>query len=446
MFEDNVYEIFDKLKEGIVIVNKKGVVTYLNAAAAKLDDVDMDIAKGRELLQLYPSLNAESSTLLKVLKTREPLVNFKQSYLNYCGEKIESLNSTYPLFKNNRLVGAIDISIRLDQLIEYNTDNASSNDKNSKTTKIKKGYDFIDIIGKNSSFLKAKERAVKAARTSSPVLIYGETGTGKELFVQAVHNNSSRAQGPFIAQNCAAIPEGLLEGLLFGTSKGSFTGAKDHKGLFEEAHGGTLYLDELNSMPLELQAKLLRVIQEGILRKLGDVEDRAVDVRIIATVNEEPEALVEKGLLRKDLFYRLNVVRIDIPPLRDRKEDIPVLLKHFLSEYNHSFHGEVQGFDEKAMEIILNWDWPGNIRELKHFVEGIFNERKSGLLGYGDIKNYFKGENIRGMLNLEKRLNRAEMQWIKEALILSRYNVSKAAELLELPRQTLQYKIKKYGL
>jgi arginine utilization regulatory protein len=306
-------------------------------------------------------------------------------------------------------------------------------------------FTFEDIIGNSSSLLKCKEIAVKASRTASPILIYGETGTGKELFVQAIHNSSTRSGKPFIAQNCAAIPSSLLEAILFGTIKGGFTGAEDRKGLFELADGGTLYLDELNSMPIELQGKILRVLQEGNIRRVGSTIVKSVNVRVIASLNELPEVLLENEKLRRDLYYRLNVVRINIPGLRERKEDIPVLIDFFINKFNKSFNGNVSGIDEDALGKLILWNWEGNIRELEHVIEGLFNLRLQGRITLKDLKEVGLEKPIK-MVPLNEKLKELERGYILEALIISKFNVSRAAELLRIPRQTLQSKMKRLNI
>lgn len=306
-------------------------------------------------------------------------------------------------------------------------------------------YTFDNIVGKSQPILKVKEIAIKASKTNSPVLVYGETGTGKELFVQAIHNNSDRKNNTFIAQNCAAIPENLLESMFFGTSKGGFTGADNSKGLFEMADGGTLYLDELNSMPLEFQGKLLRVLQDGIITKIGDTTIKKVDVRIIASLNERPEMLVKDKLLRKDLFYRLNVVRIDLPALKERKEDISMLIELFIDKFNVEFNADVIGIDEEAFQGIIKCDWEGNVRQLEHVIESAFNLKQKGILTKEEFKIYDVKLND-NRKSLKEKLHESECMYIKEALIINKNNISKAAKYLEIPRQTLQYKIKKLKL
>lgn len=322
-------------------------------------------------------------------------------------------------------------------------------------------FQFTDIITQNEEMERVKEQAMKAAGTSSPVLIYGETGTGKELLVQSIHNASPRKEEPFIAQNCAALPPTLLEGILFGTVKGSFTGAEDRKGLFELANGGTLFLDEINSMPLELQAKLLRVLQDGHVRRVGGANVFPVDVRLIAATNEDPLHAVESNRLRSDLYYRINVVSFHIPPLRERKEDIPLLVDSFIKKYNYRFQQLVVGVDERVENVFRDHDWPGNVRELEHVIEAAMNmvdgdviqpehlpphflERTRGrkLPQHKEMGNAQSGE-IRPLRDAVEAL---ESNLIRSALEKTDGNVKQAAKLLNIPRQTLQYKMEKYKL
>ena len=228
---------------------------------------------------------------------------------------------------------------------------------------------FDSIIGKDDELRRQIEVAKKAARCNAPVMIYGETGTGKELFARAIHNFSGRKEYVFLGQNCSAIPASLFEGIFFGTQRGAYTGALTSDGIFQQANHGTILLDELNSMPLHLQSKLLRVIQDGCIRKIGGYVEEAVDVRIITAVNEDPELLVEKGLLRADLFYRLNVIRIDIPSLENHKDDIPEYVKYFIDKANRKHSKEIKGISDNAMKVLIERDYPGNIRQLEHLIE-----------------------------------------------------------------------------
>jgi arginine utilization regulatory protein len=297
-------------------------------------------------------------------------------------------------------------------------------------------YHFDDIIGSSKSLKDLLARAVLAAHTDSPILVVGETGTGKELLVQAIHNESLRRGKPFVPQNCAALPESLLDAILFGSVRGSFTGAQDRPGLFELAHGGTLFLDELNAMPRQLQAKLLRVLESGELRRLGDTKSRRVDVRIIVAMSGNPEKY-----LRPDLFYRLNVVTLTLPPLRERKGDIPLLCRHFLERFNEKLGTRVRGVSDAAMVRLEAWNWPGNVRELSNVLEGILNFRSKGQITVGDLPDYLLSAPIH---SLRRQLEIYEREAILRAMEQSGGNISGAARRLQIPRQTLQRKLHKY--
>jgi len=303
-------------------------------------------------------------------------------------------------------------------------------------------YSFEDIIGNSKEIKKVKELAMKVCNSKSPIFVYGDTGTGKELIVQAIHNSSRRKKKTFIAQNCAAIPENLLESIFFGVGKGGFTGAIESEGLFEAAHGGTLYLDELNSMDIIFQGKFLRVIQEGEFRRIGETNTRKTDIRIIASVNEDPDFLVKSNKLRKDLYYRLNVIRINMPELNARKEDIPLLVETFIEKHNERLGTSISGIDSYALELLMKKDYDGNIRELEHIIEGALNYKRHGIIEASDLQLKSTIEN----LSLKERLENMEIKYIKEALIIHSNNVSKASKFLDIPRQTLQYKISKYNI
>jgi arginine utilization regulatory protein len=290
------------------------------------------------------------------------------------------------------------------------------------------------------------------------VLIFGETGTGKELFAQSIHNESSRKHKPLIAQNCAALPESLLEGILFGTVKGSFTGAINRPGLFEQANGGTLLLDEINSMGQQLQAKLLRVLQEGYVRRVGGLEEVPIDVRIIATTNEGHTDILQKGIIRKDLYYRLNVISVNIPSLRERKSDIPILMDHFIKKYNNILQKDVWYCSNEVKEAFLHYGWPGNVRELENVIESAINMIEKGhILKPEHISRdmydvFFKPNknkyslHINEKQSLDRVLEEVERSLILEALKESENNISRSSEKLGIKRQTLQHKLRKYGI
>jgi arginine utilization regulatory protein len=323
-------------------------------------------------------------------------------------------------------------------------------------------YRFEDIITKNVDMLENIKKAQLIADSSSAVMIYGETGTGKELFVQSIHNYSPRRNKPFIAQNCAALPENLFESLLFGAVKGAYTGAEDRAGLFELADGGTLFLDEINSMSINLQAKLLRVLQDGFIRRIGDTKDKKVNVRVITAMNVNPVDALRNRQIREDLFYRLNVNSVKLTPLRSRKEDIPILVDHFIHKYNKQFDCSVQGIEQEVELLFLLYSWPGNVRELQHVIEAAMNIVKQGRIAIKHLPVYLndaitnaevedndygaEAGDVDTIKKMAEMMDVMERKMIEEALKRSGGNVSKASKLVGMPRQTLQYKITKLGI
>lgn len=450
--------ILKTIDEGIHVVDANGMTIFYNSVAASLDGLTPEEVHKYHVLDAFPSLTRETSTLLKVIQTGKPIYNQHQAYTNRKGKQIDTVNSTLPLWLDGELIGAVEIAKDIskikqlsDQLLDLQAKIKNKKKKTNKRTF--SSYQFTDILTVDPALKSVKTQCYKASRTNSPIMIYGETGTGKEMFVQAIHNESPRANKPFVVQNCAAIPGPLLEGILFGTAKGSFTGAVDRAGVFELADGGTLFLDEINSMPIELQAKLLRAVQEGVVQRIGSSASRKVDVRIISALNETPEKCLSEGLVRQDLFFRLNVVFIELPPLRDRKQDIIYLSSHFIKELNASFNKEVTGLTQEAEQFLHHYDWPGNIRELKHAIEHSMNFAETNtLIGIDLLPKHIRSSsgNVReneppkhsAIPPLREALNNYEQQIIQMALKETSGNIQQAAKILQVPRQTLQYKIR----
>lgn len=450
------------IEEGIHIINDKGKTIVYNSAMSEIEGLDPDQVIDNYILDIFPSLTKETSTLLKALLTGEVTKKHKQSYLNLKGKKVSSINTTFPIIDNDKIIGAIEIAKNItnvshlsEQIIQLQQRLIKPN-KNFNKIEKKPYYTFDNIIGSDKELIRAISFAKKACKTSSSVLIYGETGTGKELFAQSIHYGSNRRDNQFIAQNCAALPETLLEGILFGTTKGGFTDAIDRPGLFEQAHGGTLFLDEINSMSLSLQAKLLRVLQEGYVRRVGGLKEIPVNVRIIAATNEDPMKLIEDGKLRKDLYYRINVISISIPSLRKRQRDIPILIDYFIRHYNTKLNKDVWMMSEDLQEAFMEYSWPGNVRELQNFIEASMNMiidehviKKEHMPPYVEdliFKNNIISKNIEfdeiGSLN--EYLDCLEKDIILKYLRKNKDNISKTSRDLGISRQNLQYKLKKY--
>jgi len=307
-------------------------------------------------------------------------------------------------------------------------------------------YDFHHLVGRSPSMQKIYDLIERISDSSSNVLIYGESGTGKELVAKAIHYNGFRKEGPLIAVNCAAIPETLLESELFGYKKGAFTDAKmDKKGLIFEANEGTLFLDEITEMSPTLQAKLLRVIEEREVRPLGDTNSYPVDMRIICTTNRDLKSLIQEGRFREDLFYRVKVIDIELPPLRERKEDLPLLIQYFVNKFGRDSKKEISGVSERALNILLNYSWPGNIRELENVLQRAVTLSQNEEILPEDLPTALieeVGENIieKGLIK-KYTIKQLEKEYIKRVLIEVEGNKSKAAEILGLDRKTLYRKL-----
>jgi len=320
---------------------------------------------------------------------------------------------------------------------------------------VAKEYSFENIVSKNEKMQEIFEVIKKVSHYKSTVLITGESGTGKELVARALHYNSDRAQNPFVAVNCGAIPENLLESELFGHAKGAFTDAiRTKKGLFEEADGGTLFLDEIGELPGQLQVKLLRVLQDGQIRRIGESKPIQIDVRIVAATVKDLPKEVNEGRFREDLFYRLNVLPVHIPPLRERKEDIPLLIHHFIGKYNQAMNKNVAGVDHRAMETLIGYKWYGNVRELENTIERAIvlsekNHIESDNLPV-EINNFREDSLIETLPDEEYSIKKAskslEINLIQKALRKTKGNHTHAARLLEISHRALLYKIKEYGI
>ena len=307
-------------------------------------------------------------------------------------------------------------------------------------------YHFHQMIGKSPSMQKIYDLIERISDTSSNVLITGESGTGKELVAKAIHYNGTRKEGPFIAVNCAAIPETLLESELFGYKKGAFTDAKsDKKGLVFEANQGTLFLDEITETPLTLQAKLLRVIEERELRPLGDTNSYLIDVRIISTSNRDINSLIQGNQFREDLYYRLKVIDIEMPPLRERREDIPILVQHFINKFSKEQKKGISGVSEDALKILLNYSWPGNIRELENIIQRAITLSQHEVILPEDLPatiiQKIDEKLFEKALEEKFTLDQLEKEYIKRVLVETGGNKSKAAERLGLDRKTLYRKL-----
>lgn len=453
-----IKKVLENIEEGVHFVDKNQITKIYSEKMSKLEDMPISKVLEKDFRTVFKDIEPNDSTLLKALNYGISTENYLQRYTNLKGKEIISVNSTFPIKVNNKIIGALEIAKDLTIIQKLSEEILKLQKMNSEFEKKsdEKSFEFKKIIGESAALKKILKIAEKAAKSDAPIFIYGETGTGKELISQAIHYSSERKNKDFIAINCSAIPETLFESIFFGTTKGSFTGAIEKSGLFEQANGGTLLLDEINSIPPLLQSKLLRVLQEKKVRRVGGTIDIPIDVRIISTTNERPEELLEAQKIRKDLYYRLNVIYLNIPPLKDRKEDILILTKHFINKYNSHLGANIQTIDKEVEKIFLDYPWQGNVRELENVIYSVLSMNsdeekfiKEMLPAQFFIKRE-KDKKIDEDIAITSSLNEA-MALIEEKQIidaLKKYpnNFSKAAAFLGISRQNLNYKMKKYKI
>ncbi len=436
------YDSFDYL----TIVDKQGIIEYAAVYDKNQHCFVNQNTTGMHILEMYSTLKEESSTILKALTTGKEIYNTLQSLKYYDNNHFFLLSSDFPIINDGVTTGVIEVSVSLNSktYTEYLDGNYAPKKKTLFT--------LNDIISKDPNLLEIKDNVSKIANTNSPVFIVGETGTGKNIIAESVHSHSSRSNKPFIAQNCAAIPSSLLESTFFGTVKGAYTGSENSIGLFELAKEGTLFLDEINSMDIGLQAKLLKAVEDKKIRRVGGTKDIETDVRIISAININPNEAIAKNLLRKDLFYRLGVVQLELPPLRERVCDIELLLNHFINKYNMKMHKNIDFATEQVIKIFQRYPWDGNVRELENIIESAFNITKDNTIKIDDIPSYLYKDNsgstqniniFDNTLSLSEKLFLVEKEILAEAL-REEHTLSDAAKRLGISPQALQHKLKKF--
>lgn len=438
--------IIDSIATGILTADLDGNIKTINKYITEMFGYDEKEMRKMKIWDLFEGWE----------KMKDEIVMSKRSFLdedvfvNSRKNKLQFSLSTYPLLDNKQNIRDVVFVFKEVKKIRKMA---------NKIMGRQAIYTFDKIIGKNEHFLKVVEFAKKIADSRSNILIMGESGTGKELFAQAIHNYSERCEESFVAINCGAIPRSLIESELFGYEEGAFTGAKrsGHPGKFEIADGGTIFLDEIGEMPLDMQTRLLRVIEEGTVSRIGSTKEIVVDVRIIAATNKDLDEEVKKGNFRKDLFYRLNVLPLKIPPLRDRKDDIPILLEYFMQRISKRLNKKVIKIPEKVMKNLIDYEWPGNIRELENLVELIINTESIpwGMeKGNSDTETKPKGEWClasygASSYQFEERdqtLAAVERQHILRTLEKYNGNITLCAKVLGIGRNTLYRKMEQYNI
>ncbi len=426
--------VVESVSEGILSIDKFGIVTFMNESAGKILFCDYKNAIGKHINEV---LDYEA-VILKVLKTGKGYID-REFIINSKRGRIHFVKSAIPIRgKNGEITGIVDIFREIKQVKRLVNQMVGAHAR----------FTFEDIVGKSEELLEAKRLAASAAKCTSNVLIMGESGTGKELFAQAVHNASSRSQEPFVAVNCGAIPRELIESEFFGYEEGAFTGAQrgGRPGKFEMAAGGTLFLDEIGEMTMDMQVRLLRVLQEKEVTRIGGNKTFPVDVRIIAATNKNLNKEIKEGTFRNDLFWRLNVLTINIPPLCRRNGDIPLLMEYFLDILSKEHHKQYTLCSE-AMKILNNYSWPGNVRELENVLERSVNFAEKDHI----LPNHLPKNIINNSRKFKKNdqivsLEEAEYKAIVDAVAYCKGNITWAAKILGVARNTLYTKLKKYEI
>lgn len=445
--------ILDSINDAICVVDENCITRYWNSAAEKLYNISRDKIVGSHIKEFFPN-----SLLPRIIKERKAYDNIYNSPKEGCYNVI----SASPLYIDGRLVGGISLDrdttdfIKTSELLVKAQSNL--NVLEHEISMINKDrYSFSQILGNNRAFRDSIRLARDISRSNINVLIDSESGTGKELFARAIHMESGR-QGYFVPINCSAIPTELIESELFGYSAGAFTGAlKSGKiGKIELAHNGTLFLDEIGDMPLSMQPKILRVLENGEMARIGSEKTIKANIRVIAATNKNLSEMVDAGLFRKDLYYRLNSVVIHLPPLRERKDDIPLLVNRFVEDYCMEYGINILGITPEVMDIFINHGWEGNIRELKNVIERIVVLAKNNHTDVIDA-SFLPQELARNkpapaalrqdnIYDLNNILDSAEREALINVMRITRNNKAHAAKLLNIPRSTLYFKLKKYNL
>lgn len=414
---EHLKTIINNIREGIFAVDNEGVISYMNLSAEKILKVNAKDVSGKLLKKYFPS-----SPLNDVLQTGRECFSRKTVY-KLPKNTVSVVSSAYPIKLGNKIVGAVESFSLADEIQKMAC----------QLTTLQDSLSFDDILGNSKLMQEIKEKACKIAAGSSTVLITGESGTGKEIFARAIHCESPRFGKPFVPINCSAIPDSLLESELFGYEEGAFTGAKrgGKPGKFELADGGTIFLDEIADMPLYLQAKLLRVLQEKKIERVGGLKSISVDVRIISATNKDLSDAITQGKFREDLYYRLDVIPLHLPPLRKRKEDIPCFMNFFLEKYNNLLGKNFTGFSPKAGELLMRYSWPGNVRELENVIEYACNL---------EVSLEIMPENFPEKLHVRKE------QHVSESLSNMDLAEKMAVSVKELEKQILVEGLERFGV
>lgn len=438
---------FEEFKD-ILIVDQNGKILYYNIGNLGFFDLKPEELIGKKVTMLYENLNDENSSLMRAVRYNEASLNYVQELETSKGRWPQQVSNTFPVTDGVNTVGAIEFAYYNEkESVSYNSKKA--NLRKSKNNINETQYELDDIVTNHESIHRIKAKVQKISKMDSPVLICGNTGTGKEILAQAIHNTSKRRSGPFVSVNCGALPETLLESLLFGTTKGSYTDAEDRPGIFEISQNGTLFLDEINSLPLALQAKILKAIEDKSIRRVGGFDEIFLDVRIIAACNVKSDELLKKNQLRQDLYFRLSVIQLELPDLIERENDIIILANYFIDENNRIYHRNIGPLSKEVGLLLTGYNWPGNVRELRNVIESAFHKTQSNYIQPENLPKRFRFDSAMEIAletSLNDLLESEEKEIILKSLRKHRNNLRALSDELKMSQQALKYKLNKYKI
>ena len=428
--------ILDSVNEGVFTVDEQWQITAFNSAAERITGIPRESAIGSRCSDVFHANICEKDCVLrKTLSSSEPVLNAHACIINFDGQKIPIRISTAPLKnKHGKVIGGVETfqDLRVEEELRK---------------ELQGSYTFEDIIGRSDAMKRLFEILPLVAESHSTVLIEGPSGTGKELFARAIHNLSPRKNKPFVAVNCAALPDALLESELFGHKAGAFTDAKkDKPGRFSLAEGGTIFLDEIGDISPALQVRLLRVLQERLIEPLGGIKAKPIDVRVIAATNKSLSQEVKKGAFREDLYYRIRVVLLNLPSLRQRREDIPLLVEHLVAKFNLLQGKEISGISNSVLTRLMEYDFPGNVRELENIIEQAFVLCRDNFIREQHLPAELKPELAHSGKGKAMSLEEVEKVFITEALQRNNGNRKLTAAELGINVSTLFRKIRKLAI
>ncbi len=440
----------------VCVVNDACEIEYVHVFNPDFFGFKPDEVIGKSFLQIYANLDEANSTFVRAIHGGERFVNYVQVLENNEGRAVKQTEDIYLIRSGEKIIGAVEFADYDEEkdLVAPKRDGQIENLLNDDYATAE------NMIGECEAVTELKKKIQKIKDADSPVLIMGETGTGKELTAHIIHNSSARRKNPYVYVNCSALPENLLEGILFGIKKGSFTDAEEKTGLFQMAEKGTLFLDEVDSMPLGIQSKILRAIEEKCIRPIGGTQEIYLDVRIIASCNKQMNELLKSRSLRNDLLFRLSVIQFSLPPLRERKSDILQIADYYRKKYNQIYKKKITGFTKELQHHMLHYAWPGNVRELKNMMEGMYPVMKDNVIGEEHMRQRWLGTEMETSRpsemhqeavaflaagkKLKDYLEDYERQRMAEAWQESREDYQAAAKILGISPQLMRYKMKKY--